>query len=484
MIIMLKRLLAALMIAMLSAQPIMAQVDVTARGLAAQARTTAIQGGRSDVISARRILRSAARGVRPIVEVMSPAPTYSEGASGANSTIITSAAVTNGGGTYNTSDTTRFSSNGWFTAAVSGTAGMTDRSLTRLNNSGSGYRRGAHGACVVFGTDGDQFDIAASWGTVPFIVYVTDLTTGLRQRTQANDIVPTVSATSYKKWVFADARPRIIEVCPRYTASSTQPIFRGVNVPATASVFPATFPDEPKIAWLGDSWGDNGGTLNTNGAKLLAPDYFAERLGARSVLSISQAGSGLLNDAAGQGTYYQRAITGSPLGDQIGDLAPSRIGYQDLIFIEVGTINDRAENNAAWNDAAVQAATQTLIASVMAIQPYAVIVGIGPQQTRALTTAQSRFDALKAGFVTGSGGAMRAVWIDNSPAGEPVLFGSASTGNISIWIDNSDQNHLNDVGNANWGRRVATMVINAIAARYGTAVSADDRWFAPVLQVS
>jgi hypothetical protein len=440
-------------------------VDLISRGLAARARVAGDAGGLAYIRAARRIMRAAARGISPIGGVMASPPTYSEGASGANSTIITTATVSNGGGTFNTSDATKFRGIGWFTASASGTSGMTDRSVTKLNASTAGYRRGAHGGGFVFGTDADQFDICASWGSTPFIIYVTDLRTGIHARTQASDIVPSVTSTSYKKWVFADAGPRIIEVYPRFSATSSQPVFRGVNVPATANIWPVSFPDQPRIAWLGDRWGDTGGTTNTNAARLLAPDYFGERLGCRSVLSLSQGGSGLLNDSAGQGTLYQRAIEGSPLGDATGDLAISRIGALDMLLIG-NSINDRIENNTAWTDAAAGAAMQTLTTAAMQAQPDALIIGIGPQQTRAVTMPQSRFDALKAGFLAAAGSDPRCLWIDNSPAGDQFLFGSSSTGNISIWIDSGDTNHLNDVGNAGWGRRVGSAVLSTLAARF------------------
>ena len=444
-------------------------MDLLARGLAAQAKRSGEAGGLGYIRSAQRIVRAAARGITPITTVMASPPTYSEGTSGTASTITGANVNASGGGaSAYTSDATRFSSNGWFTASATATTGMTDRSVTKLNANTAGYRRGAHGASIVFGTDADQFDVCASWGSVPFIVYVTDLRTGIRARTQANDIVPTVTSTSYKKWVFADAGPRIIEICPRYSAANTTPVFRGVNVPATANIWQVAnhFPDQPRIAWIGDSWGDTGGSTNTNSAKLLATDYFGERLGCRSVLSLSQGGSGLLNDSAGQGSYYQRAIEGSPLGDATGDLSVSRIGKLDLIVIP-GTLNDRVDNNAAWTDAAAQAAMQALAAAARAMQPDALIVGLGPQQTRSVTTLQSRFDALQAGLLAGAAGDPRCLWIDNSPTGDQLLFGSAATGNISLWFDAGDVNHLNDAGNAGWGRRVGTAVVSALALRFG-----------------
>src|SRR5690606_13580185 len=101
--------------------------------------------------------------------------------------------------------------------------------------------------------------------------------------------------------------------------------------------------------------------------------------------------------------------------------------------------------------------------------PGALIIGLGPQQTRSVTTPQSRYDALKAGFRAAADASGRCLWIDNSPMGEPLLFGSATSGNISIWFDAGDTNHLNDAGQSGWGRRVGTAVINALTARFANS---------------
>jgi len=393
---------------------------------------------------ASRILRAAERGLQPITDVMETPPTFSEGAASAASTItgntLAAAAypITHPAITWI----------GVFAAATS-----RDEMVSYI---GAGSRRVGHGWGFKFATDAAQFDIAfGTGGALPFILYVTDLTAGVRARASANDYVRSVTAANYTKWVFPDARARLIEFYGDYSGATVMPIY-GINVPTSAAIWRYREADDPRIGCIWDSWGDRGGSANTNVVKLLAPDFMGEALGCKNVRSLSQGGSGFVNPAGSgstlKGNYYQRIAN--------GDIDPARVGELDLIDFN-GTLNDDAANGAGYTDADVQAAVARTIALTMAKQPRAIITCSGPEQTKAYTAAQARFDAMKAGLLAAAQGDPRVIWLDNSPAGENWLFGTATTGNISTYFG-ADLNHLNDFGQATWGRRRARSIVDGI----------------------
>lgn len=416
-------------------------------------------------LTARKILRSARRGIAPIQTVMASPPTRTEGTSGAASTINGNAISAPRIGPPGTTGAPFLEAIGIYTNNV-------DLTTSYI---GAGIRRMAHGSGIRFLTDASAFEIAIGGGAVngqPYALYVTDMATGIRARVAANDPTVTVTSAHYDKWDFGSAALRLIEIYHGFNASGNVAI-NGINMAATAMICRAPNPDDPRVLWLGDSWGDTGGSQNTNPTSLLAPDFFGEILGVANVLSASYGGTGFLNRAgsgsSAKGTYLERIVN--------GDIDVSRISAADLIVLP-GSINDDVSNDAAFTDAAVTAAVTATVQAAFARQPTALIVGFGPQVTRSYATTQARFDAYKAGWVAAGasvvakgvvitvGSNPNLLYVDNSPAAENWLFGTSATGNVSTYFNGTDTNHLLDFGQASWGRRVGRSVAAAIQAAY------------------
>jgi hypothetical protein len=406
--------------------------------------------------SISRLLRAAQRGIPPLTNVMATAPTFTESAAGAVSTI-------NGNAVAN--PRYLFSDTNWYDQIGAGITDTTTGADQSVSYVGAGTRRVGHGTGIRFATDAAAFDMALGGGSaVPFTIYVTDMAAGLssRARVQAADLTNGVPASGhYYAVTFPDARARIIEIYRGTASGASNMSIRGVNVAATASVWRVRYPDEPRIAIVGDSWCDAGGTANTNPTKLLVPDFFGEVMGAHNVLALCQAGSGFLNpNGSGStlhGTYAQRIAA--------GDIDVARIGVRDLIVLP-GSINDDVSQNAAWDDATEQAAVTATLLAARAKQPTALIESWGPQFTKNTPTATSRFAAHLAGCNAAAANDNGIICNDNGPAGENWLFGTSTTGNVSTMFG-SDGSHMIDFGQAVQGRREGQSTLNAIRTKYG-----------------
>ena len=419
----------------------------------------------SAYLTARKILRAARRGLTPIQTVMASPPTRTEGAAGAASTINGNAIASPSYGPPGTTGARYYEPIGIYTNNV-------DLTTSYI---GAGIRRVAHGSGIRFLTDASAFEIAIGGGAAanqPYAMYVTDIATGIRARVAANDPLVTVASAHYDKWDFGSPALRLIEIYHGFNASGNVAI-NGINMAATAMICRAPNPDDPRVLWLGDSWGDTGGSQNANPTSLLAPDFFGESIGVSNVLSTSYAGTGFINRAgagsSAKGTYLERINN--------GDIDVSRVRAADLIIL-AGSINDDASNGAGYEDASLTAAITNTVQAAAAKQPGAIIVGFGPQVTRAFATTQARFDACKAGWVaagasvvangvvTVAGTNPNLLYVDNSPNAENWLFGTSLTGWVSLYFNAGDTNHLNDVGQASWGRRVGRSVAAAVQAAY------------------
>jgi hypothetical protein len=124
-------------------------------------------------------------------------------------------------------------------------------------------------------------------------------------------------------------------------------------------------------------------------------------------------------------------------------------------------------DNASFTDAAVAAAAQQAWALLATAQPDAIIVGAGPMRCAVYDAPQSRYDVLKAAFMTVAGNDKRFVWIDNSPAGENWWFSPPSNTSVARQM-NADNTHYNDAGKAWLGRRIGMSAKNALATSIAT----------------
>lgn len=427
--------------------------------------------------TAAKILRSAKRGITPITTVMATPPTRTEGAAGAASTINSAAISAPAYGPPGGTGARYLEAIGIYEAA----SAARDTSWTDV---GGALRRSAHGAGIRFISDAAVLEIALGGGAAanqPYALFVTDLGSGIRARPFASDPLVTVTSAHYDKWDFGGQALRLFEFKAGFSYSGNISI-NGINMANTAMIAKAPAPEEPRIIYFGDSWGMTGGSQNTNPTSLLVPDFIGEQLGVANVLSLSVAGTGFLNrggtGSSAKGTFGERGAA--------GDADPSRIGPADLI-LKPASINDDASNSTSlsitgsFSDADLTAAIISDVTATQAKQPSpTIIMGWGPQVTRAYATTQARFDAVRAawvalgasvvinGAVVVAGSNPQLVYIDNSPSGENWLFGTATQGNVSTYFNASDQNHLLDLGQAAYGRRVGRSVAAALRAVYAS----------------
>lgn len=393
---------------------------------------------------ARRILNAARRGIAPVAGVMATPPTVTQGTDFANSLISTAMTTNFGSGTYQANDAR-------YVESVSGKIILSPSQLDRYvgqgmtGNNVTLAKRATYGQGLRFATDAMDMDICCNFAATTFCIYVTDPATGVRARTQAGDISFASSNWKYLRVTFATRAVRIIEI---YCTNQGQ--FRGINVESGYTIWPAPLPDEPKVVILGDSWGNGQLSGGTNSVKLAWPTYLAERLGIANIYSSSNGGTGLLNPGGTNGTFRERVVA--------GDLNISLIGAQDLVVIET-SVND----TSTYTDAACQTEMQLLTTAIMTVQPGALIAAFGPQTTLGTTTPQTRYDAIKAGFMAAAGTDQRLLWIDNSPAGE-AWYASATRNAACIGADNT---HPNDVGKILLGHRAGQSILAALSNRFG-----------------
>jgi hypothetical protein len=425
------------------------------------ARAAAIgENTTATLASAQRILRAAQRGIAPITNVMATPPTLAEGAAGVASTLNGNAV---GAPRYSYTDTSWYTSIGVTQSNSSLPLPGQDVSTSYI---AAVTRRAAHGNGIAFITDAPAFDFVMGGGLpsgYAFTIYVTDLTTGIRARVAANDLTVTITSGHYQLVTFADARLRLVEIYRGFSSSAFGSMsLYGVNVASSYSVWRVRQADEPRIAAVGDSWWDTGGSVNTNSVKLLVPDFVGEQLGCQNPLSLGQSGSGFVNrsgsGSSAKGTFYERIAN--------GDIDVARIGSRDLVIIPPST-NDDASGGAGFDDASVAAAMVATLQLARRFQPTAILATwTTPGVTKAAAYSATRAAANLAACQTVAANDPGFVYIDNSASGENWLFGTSATGNVPNYYG-TDQNHLNDFGQASYGRRAGRSLANAIRSRFG-----------------
>ncbi len=395
---------------------------------------------RRDAI-ARRVLAAAGRGISPIGNVMASPPTLTVGGDWANSTIITGSTTNPGAGRFN-------SENPLHATPLGGPLNAGYIQTQTFQNGQTPPRRAGHSSGVAFVTRASVFDICIRGGGGNIIVYVTDMLTRQRARIAAADIAPTSPNDRYYKWDIGSTAMRGYEI---YSGFSSK--YFGINVPLTDSIWPFVLPDQPKILIVSDSYDQ--GVLSDTGItstlKLGVADYFAERLGCNNPMVAAIGGTGTLNPGGGPNTTYGQRIAA-------GDFDVARIGNMDIVFMPE-SINDSASANAAYTDAAVQAAYTAAVSAMMVAQPNAIIVGCGPENTPNIATSQARYDACKAGFLAAASGDARMIYLDNSPSGENWMFPA-----LNASIIGPDGLHPRVAGASYVGYRRADSLLAALQA--------------------
>jgi len=388
-----------------------------------------------------RLLASAARAISPIDGVMGTLPTISQGADFAASLVNPAMTISYGSGMYQANDLAVFESVSG--KIVLGPSGNQYQGQGMTGNRSTLAKRGQSGQGLRFMTSAIDMDFCMNLSAANFVIYVTDVATGVRARASDGDITFGSSNWRYVRLTFATRASRIIEV---YTTNLGA--FRGINCEAGYTITKAPASPEAKITILGDSWANGQLSGGTKSVKLNWATYFAERFGVVNPNQSANGGTGLLNPGGTNGTYRERVLA--------GDIDVSFIGEQDLVAIQT-SVND---TNFTAVDADCQTEMQLLTAEVMARQPNAVIVAWGPQTTLGTTTPQSRHDAIRAGFLAAAGGNKRCIWLDSSPAG---LGWFADATERAAWIG-SDNTHPNDPGKIGYGRRAGNASVAAVQA--------------------
>lgn len=395
---------------------------------------------------ARRILLSAQRPVDDISAVMASPPTITDPTTTGNSTIITTATISLGGGRFNAENPLHVKTVG---AARIGAGGM------ELISRGD-FVIGGHGASYVFGTYASAFDMCmkVNGSSARWNVYVTDVETGVRARISANDRTQSASLTStqygYYKVDFGSRALRVIEIVPNALA-----VVRGINVATTDSIWPVDF-QEPRIGGIGSSTWE--GSMNDTNYQLKAAmaDWLLAYLGCRAGWINGVSNTGVMSRGSNNRNNFQQRL-------DAGDMDYANIGHLDLLFV-TGSTNDNTADGfgGTADDAAFQAAYTALVLRARQAQPRAILVGLGPTSPYGSPTGQSRYAAHKAGFVAATAGDRGAFYVDNGPDGGNYMFGTSSSG-INQTIVGADTVHLGGLtGVKYYAHRLARDVISGL----------------------
>lgn len=398
--------------------------------------------------SAQRLVASSRSPLGDISAVMATPPAITNPLSdGANSTVQASATNAYGAGVSGNAESPLTATIMGGTSIVTGLIQNTSQSLA------AGIRSG-HGSGIAFETNAHTVDFLLRCNGFNWIAYVTDLTTNVRARISANDLVQAYTNRNYYKLVWGtasagDRLPRRYEICGGIVTS-----YGGINVPNGDSVRPVAF-NEPRILIIGDSYKE--GSMNNTALnnKLAEADWFAAAFGCRNPIVNGVGSTGVIANAGASNLYsfQQRQAA--------GDFTIARIGAVDLIYVP-GSINDNNATNGGVTipsgDATLQAAYTTLIASLMVDQPNAIIVGASHQFANGVAAVASRVAAYKAGMVAAAGGSQRVIWVDQT------LFQNAADTSVI----GADAVHPGGVfGTKIIGLSEAGSVIAAIRTRYG-----------------
>lgn len=413
---------------------------------------------------ARKILRAAARAVP--TPVMATPPTVTLGAAGAASTLTTgygnSGAAANGGQSHPGNSPLLTDLGGAWGPSTLGSGGYTPNHVySGFGVAANSYRTGARGAGKGFLLSGQVFELCIDGTSSALVRFaVTDLTAGTgRQWCQAADYAPASGGNAHVKVDFGSRGDRIVECY--FSNASAWPRLFGFNFMKTDLVRPLGFADDPRMAVIGDSY-VNGS--NPDNIRALAAYVCAERLGVRNPILNGVGGTGHLNNA------QSSTPTSYTFGQRIaaGDMDVARIGAMDLVAM-IGSVNDALANNAAWTDAAYQAAVQADTAALMTAQPNAIILVSGPQFTKNFQTTAARYAACQAGVVAAANGDPRVIYVDTSPSGEAWQTGTGTTAatagdGANDYEGHTDGTHFNTLGNYAYGRRMASSYVKVLTA--------------------
>lgn len=403
--------------------------------------------------SVKRILNSAQRGITPITQVMASPPTIAAGTINAASTVPPLNAL--GSESYRANAPQVKSLGGPLAVQAAGF-----RVQSRTNSLTLGQRTGANGTGMATITPAPIVGIVfgVSSGSLGYIVYVTDLVTGVRARVQAADLTLPATGIYEVKFTFGDGtdsatnvRPRLIEL---YTTNGSAVLY-GFNV--DTSKYQCQYPNATEAKWAldWDSWGEGTGNGATNQARLAQPAYLGEALGVTNLTSVSLGSTGYLATNGGAALNVLDRLNA-------GDLDYARIGTMDGVFIPTST-NDSTVTNG-FTPAQLQAQVPLVLQRTRQAQPYAIIVVAGPQYTTSNPTSQAWYDATSAGVAAyiASSGDQNVVYVDNSATGQNWLNAA-----IDTIIFTGVNQHPNDLGMPYWGHIAGNGIIGAIKAKYG-----------------
>ncbi|AQR62648.1 hypothetical protein BZG35_14070 [Brevundimonas sp. LM2] len=403
---------------------------------------------------ARRLLARAVSGVP--ASVMTSAPTITQGALGAASTV-------NGATTTTPSilpNSPRLRSVGGFQSQDGG-GNWSARSVTYTATP----TYGAHaGFGVRFVTDAPRFDYATfapSYGSNGGFVEIR--VNG--QKASGSDPFYAANAGSetghgrfrYTAVDFGSSAVRTVEL---YFGglSGGLPQLRGLNVPALYSVWPAAAQDMPRALIVGDSYVAGSGMTNARGGWAF---QFGDLAGFGEMIGGGIGGTGYVaNGTAGYLNFAER--------DAFGDY--DRDGQVDCVVI-AGGINDGAAQTAGTLSAAVTAFIQT----IRARQPKALIAVVGPWTAPGSVVNQARFDLIKAGFVAAAD--PFSIYLDPSAtnaqsvawqSGTGRIGATNGTGNSDLYIS-SDTLHPSPAGHDYLARRVTDEYTRQLRALTGLA---------------
>ena len=405
-------------------------------------------------VAAQRVIASNTRGLTPITQVMASPPTVVNGS--------TNNSLGNNYSAY-TGQAQPFSP--YTPVALTGSnlganwAGTTQQfGNTRASSTGNPASKRAGPGGFRVRTTGQHFEFCSD-NTYKYMVYVTNPTTGVRERIAVNDLSgPGSGFGLWPRIAFSSAADRIIEVFGGVGGTSEGAlVIRGLDGSAGVAITAPSFnPLELRVLIVGDSHSDHTGSSNTNSIRYSLPDFFAERLGTANIWCSAAGGRGFLNPGS-YATYRSGIVTA-------GDIDPAYVGDMDVVVL-AGTTNDDLAMNAAYTDVAIQAEVQLAVAAAMLKQPKALIVVHGPlgrtlsPSPNAHVTPQSRYDAIKAGVIAAAAGDKRVIYIDNSPSGTPWV----TAGNQGTYLG-ADGTHLTNAGMSGCGYAFATALLAACAA--------------------
>lgn len=412
---------------------------------------------------ARKLLRAAARAVP--TGVMATPPTVTLGAAGAASTLTTgygnSGTASSGGQSHPGNSGLLSDLSGVWGPSTLGSGGYAPNHVTSGQGQASnGYRVGAKGAGKGFFFDGQVFEVCVDGAMTAVRFAATDLATGLRQWVQAADHVPATGGNSHVKVDLGSRANRIVECF--FASSANWPRLFGFNFMRTDTVLPLpSFADDPRMAVLGDSYVAG---ASPDHIRAIAAYVCAETLGVRNPILNGVGGTGYLNNNATAKTFGERIAA--------GDFDVARIGAMDLVAM-IGSVNDALSVNAAYTDAAYQAAVTNAVGAAMTAQPGAIILVSGPQFTRNFQTGASRYAACAAGVAAAVSAAGetsgRVRYLDTSPTAGLDAW-QTGTGTTAATVGDgsndffgaADGVHPNALGNANYGRRMALGYVRAL----------------------